>query len=128
MRRAISTAYYALFHSLCTVCADGLVGWTQVDLVAQTYRALDHQSARRRLLGQDIAAISPEMRKVGESFDALQEQRHVADYSPPSVLFNRPDALANVARARAAIGLLARLDGRARTKLAVLLLVSRRPA
>jgi len=128
LRRAISTAYYAVFHSLCTVCADGLVGWSRADLVPSVYRALDHAAARRRLIGQDIAAISRDMAQIGTLFETLQEQRHVADYAPPSILVTRPDALALVAQARTAVGLLGRLDARTRTKLAVLLLVARRPA
>ena len=49
LRRAVSTAYYALFHALSTVCSDGLVRWSRTDLVDRTYRALDHGAARRRL-------------------------------------------------------------------------------
>ena len=50
LRRAISAAYYAVFHSFCQNCADTLVGtskrkrpnraWQQV------YRGLDHGAAR----------------------------------------------------------------------------------
>lgn len=130
LRRAVSTAYYALFHALCTDCADGLVGWSQTALVATVYRNLDHAPARRKLLGPEAAAISPDLRKIGAHFATLQDRRHLADYAPPSkdAMLKRQDVLVTIGEARAAIALLADLDPRARQKLALLLLMPRRGA
>ena len=47
LRRAVSTAYYALFHSLAATVADALMGKRRSDAWHQTYRALEHGSARR---------------------------------------------------------------------------------
>lgn len=128
LRRAISTAYYALFHALCTACADGLVGWSQTDLVAHIYRILDHAPARRKLLSSDALAISPDIRRIGEHFATLQDRRHLADYAPPSkdALLKRPDVFVAIGEARTAAALLAGLDVRTLQKLALLLVVVRR--
>ena len=128
LRRAVSTAYYALFHALCTICADGLVGWTQTVLVAEVYRTLDHTTARRKLFGSEATTLSVQLRKVGELFATLQDRRHLADYAPPSAkaMLTRPGAMVSIGEARAAIALLAGLDARTRQRLALLLLVSRR--
>ena len=55
LKRAISTAYYAMFHALCHSNANALIGvspgppypmaWTRA------YRALDHNFARERMVG-----------------------------------------------------------------------------
>ena len=60
LRRAVSTAYYALFHCLAECCADMIVGgpgsnrnrtaWLRV------YRALQHGTARNRCLERNAVA------------------------------------------------------------------------
>ena len=47
LRRALSTAYYAVFHCLAATAADALMGKGRNDAWHQTYRALEHGSARR---------------------------------------------------------------------------------
>lgn len=126
LRRAISTAYYAVFHALCTVCADGLVGWSRQDLVSDVYRVLDHGAARRRLLSTGAAALSPDLARFGLSFHDLQSRRHAADYASPSLIVTRMEAVAAIAQARDAVAIIAGLDADARTKLAILLLVAQR--
>lgn len=82
---AVSTAYYGLFHCLCRTVADTLVGeagdgdatWTRV------YRALNHGSAKRTCRNAAFLARLPEeLRFFAETFAALQEKRHIADYEP----------------------------------------------
>jgi hypothetical protein len=50
LRRAVSTAYYAVFHALAHVCADRLIGSSnaasQGGAWGQVYRALEHGFAR----------------------------------------------------------------------------------
>ena len=83
--RAVSTAYYALFHCLAHTCADSLVGrarkvgdrpaWSQV------YRALEHGQARKRC--ENLPSRFPdEVRKFGQTFAEMQSKRHLADYDP----------------------------------------------
>ena len=125
-RRAISTAYYAVFHALCTACADGLVGWSRQDLVADVYRALDHGVARRKLLTPAATGLSSDFARFGLSFQDLQSRRHAADYAPPSFVVTRLDAEAAVAQARDAVAIIAGLSAEQRTKLAILLVVAQR--
>lgn len=83
-RRAISTAYYALFHHLAGMCADTLVGASKSRTAAwqRTYRALEHGFAKSALLElarrSDVEAI----KLLSEIFVALQQFRHEADYDP----------------------------------------------
>ena len=50
LRRAVSAAYYALFHSLALCCAERLAGSSRASRRdqswIQTYRALEHGYAR----------------------------------------------------------------------------------
>ena len=88
LRRATSTAYYALFHCLAENCADMLVGgpgsvrsrpaWNQ------TYRALQHGFARSRLERDDIRKFPAEIQDFAITFVAAQKMRHEADYNPHS--------------------------------------------
>lgn len=69
MRRAVSGAYYAVFHELCYVCADQLGVWTKAnDLREPVYRLLDHGIARSRLIGKEATAISSDILQIGTLF------------------------------------------------------------
>lgn len=50
LRRAISNAYYSLFHAVLTDAADDFVGSThrQSPRYALVYRSVDHKSLRKR--------------------------------------------------------------------------------
>ena len=88
IRRAISSAYYALFHALATSNADVLIGPPQDQKTAEAwtrvYRSLNHGPAKQALrrhrqefsLGSQIFA---------DTFSDLQNQRHSADYDPNAV-------------------------------------------
>lgn len=87
LRRATSSAYYALFHCLARNCADLLIGGTSADRSneawKQVYRALDHNFAKDRC--KDKAMIKKFPRKIEDfanTFVTLQEKRHQADYDP----------------------------------------------
>lgn len=126
LRRAVSTAYYALFHALCTVCSDGLVRWSRTELVDRTYRSLDHGTARRRLATLASATgADPSIRRLSALFSLLQDRRNDADYERPRVLLSRNAAVLLIRNAREAVDLLAALDEDARRRLAVELLVAR---
>lgn len=85
--RAVSTAYYALFHTLAVCCADLLVGSTRRSRSQpaweQTYRALEHGHAANQFRNASVIARFPEgIQEFGDWFVAVQKQRHYADYSP----------------------------------------------
>jgi hypothetical protein len=126
LRRAVSTAYYAVFHALCTICSDGLVRWSRTDLVDRTYRALDHGSARRRMVSfASTAGSQASLRHLSGIFSLLQDRRNDADYERPRVLFSPAEVLLLIDDAREAVDLLAAMDEDARRRLAVELLVAR---
>lgn len=88
MRRAISGAYYSVFHALCFICASELIGWSQPNEVLEPiYRLLDHGTAKKRLSSRDAAAIGPSLSDIGNNFLSLQEARNAADYSHPPCRF-----------------------------------------
>ena len=95
LKRAVSSAYYAMFHALCQSNADTIIGrrsdpvsrlaWTR------TYRALDHRQAKNRLT-QALRGLPPQARSFSERFGVMQEQRHAADYNP-HIIFAREEVL-----------------------------------
>lgn len=93
LRRAISTAYYALFHTLAGCCANMLVGATRSarsqQAWRQVYRALQHGQVKRRCTqNQDIMRKFPqEIQDFGARFIDMQKQRERADYDPLAIFF-----------------------------------------
>lgn len=87
LRRAVSTAYYALFHSLAECCADTITGKRQgnrnSDAWLRVYRALEHGTAKRRCDDKvEIEKFPPEIRNFAAWFSEMQQKRHQADYAP----------------------------------------------
>ena len=87
LRRAASSAYYALFHCLATSNANMLVGanrsrrsegaWTQ------TYRALQHGTARSRCENRKMLSLFPPViQEFADVFIMMQIERNEADYDP----------------------------------------------
>ena len=86
-RRAVSTAYYALFHCLAENCADMLVGETgsgrSEPAWLQAYRALEHGRAKERCQRKDFIHRFPlQIQGFAENFAAMQGKRQTADYDP----------------------------------------------
>ena len=82
LRRAVSTAYYALFHCLAACAANTLIGRTRDAAWHQTYRALEHSKARRACENKAALAAFPlEVRRFADMFATLQKARQQADYS-----------------------------------------------
>ena len=85
MRRAVSTAYYAMFHFLSMKCADGFVGAGLEGFSRarrQAYRFLDHGAVKAASTeAKDPSKELPEgIVKFAQTFRQLQDQRHLADY------------------------------------------------
>lgn len=95
-RRAISTAYYAVFHKLAETITSAILGYDQPDIGAsiarewvRVYRSIDHKSLRdalRQFAITEQHAQSPKELTVFEgiasSFSKLQDNRNSADYDP----------------------------------------------
>jgi hypothetical protein len=87
LKRAVSTAYYALFNFLAQECADLLIGkgdardwpcWRQV------YRALEHGSAKNACEKVANLEFPSEIIQLADLFISLQQERYNADYDPTS--------------------------------------------
>lgn len=92
------------------------------------YRLLDHGQVRRRLSGREAAELGPVIVGIGTILADLQERRHLADYSPPSLEISRDVTRIVVARARKTIADLESLDDDQCRRLAVLLITKARLA
>ena len=100
LRRAVSNAYYAMFHTLARSCADSIAGATPAtrDQAAweRTYRALEHGYAKNQCLNRSAMEDFPEdVRYFGEMFVTMQGQRHLADYHP-TANFTRSEVVGRI--------------------------------
>jgi hypothetical protein len=97
LRRAISAAYYSVFHTLTCAAADRIVGSANRSTPGYTlvYRAIDHRAlnslclmATRPILPPKYQACCPhggfgdDIRQFCRSVSDLQQQRNTADYDP----------------------------------------------
>ncbi len=105
LRKAISSAYYAMFHALAMSNADTLIGasprFRGLPAWTLTYRALDHGFARGQI-NRGLAGFAVEIEEFGNTFVDLQSWRHLADYDPTAE-FTRADTLRLINQAEAAI-------------------------
>ena len=106
LRRAVSTTYYALFHCLAKCCADMVVGGAGSDRSRpawrQTYRALEHRTAKTRCKHQNIRQFPVEIQDLANVFVDMQKKRHSADYDPDAV-FSKPEVLQDIDEAETVI-------------------------
>lgn len=128
LRRAISTAYYAVFHALAHLCAKELVGWAKPwEAFTPIYRALDHSAAKKlfdrdrdgQIYGEDVA-------EIGRIFISLQQARYTADYDPEPFSPSRREALELIRLARQAVQATRTIKADKRLLLAVHLIVRQR--
>ncbi len=89
LRRAVSCAYYAMFHTLAASNANTLIGASPADQQRwtwqQTYRAVDHRPTRNKLSHASLGGRFPiAIQDFGDVFTLAQQARHSADYDPHS--------------------------------------------
>ena len=105
LRRAVSTAYYALFHLLI----DEAVGnWSVARHRGRLARTFDHGSMRRvcddhvkSFYSAGKPASQLLLKEVAETFSELQLKRHTADYDN-SYIWTKADAQDWIARTQIA--------------------------
>lgn len=117
VRRAISAAYYAIFHAVITAAADQFIGVTNrgEPRYALAYRSVDHGWLRKLCEEVQKPTLSGRFRRYvpsgfGENIAAfaaatedLQQKRHAADYDV-MIRANRSDASLAIHTARTALG------------------------
>ena len=132
IRRAISTAYYGMFHALLASNADTLIGSPEntIDIAgwSRIYRNTQHRMTydqMQRIHNQSQPQFSAAVRVYAHTFCRLQRSRHSADYDPFAGPFSIPyaqdlidqaesaatDFLQVSARERAAVAVLATIPG-----------------
>jgi uncharacterized protein (UPF0332 family) len=128
-RRAVSTAYYAVFHALAKICADELMPTTRSsEEYSRVYRALEHGTLKSAFLVKDSPLkVRPNLRTIGDTIVRLQSERHRADYLPPvSDVFTRRKAEELIEQARTVVDEITSLDEPDRRALAAYLLFKNR--
>lgn len=125
-RRAISTAYYAVFHALLKICASTFIQDQNVsdETYERAYRALDHAQVRQAFESRASPLFTDKaLRPIGDLVVPLLSARNRADYAPPDPHpFSRSEAIDFVDQAREAIARLDSLGTRERLDLVVHLL------
>lgn len=112
LRRAVSAAYYALFHFLIDQATRSLVGGSPAHdqlrcVLARAFKHTEMADAARTFSGGSFPRalqgavrglrIPQELRSVATTLRVAQEERHVADYDL-SHTFVRPSVLALIER------------------------------
>jgi len=104
LRRAVSTAYYALFHLLVAACIQRFSPILPPALGPRIGRTLAHNEMKevclavtRSNLGSVFAVLVPGgftlgLRKMADTFVVLQEDRHLADYDLTAI-YTRAEVL-----------------------------------
>ena len=117
IRRAISAAYYGIFHATVAAAADQFVGVTNRtrSRYGLVYRSVNHtwlrdlcKEVQKQTLSRKYRSYVPQ-NGFGTNIIAfaaavveLQEKRHAADYDP-MIRVNRSDAALAIKTARAAL-------------------------
>jgi uncharacterized protein (UPF0332 family) len=131
LRRATSSAYYAMFHCLARNCADLLVGGTNAlrskHAWRQTYRALEHGFAKAACKDRIVAKFPKAVEDFANNFVSLQEKRHAADYDP-SIKLTKSEVIADIAAAEEAIIEFSKVPIKDRRAFAAHVLFKKRPA
>jgi len=116
LRRAISNAYYAVFHATLAAAADEFVGVGQrsSETSSLAYRSISHRNLRdwcenvkkpqpsARFVRYASAGFDQSMRTFAAAVVELQERRHSADYDP-SERFRKADAILALSTGQAAL-------------------------
>jgi hypothetical protein len=136
LRRAISSAYYGVFHTILIAAADETVGAAHRSTpnYALAYRSIDHRSLRALCVEiqksslptkyrryEPVGGFSRFMRIVAVSVVELQDARHAADYDP-LVFLKRSEASLAVRTARRAARRFSNAGARSRKAFLTLLL------
>ena len=130
LRRAVSCAYYAMFHTLLGSNADVLVGALPSDRQRwawrQAYSTVDHRAARNKLSRSGLVNRFPvAISDFGDMFAVAQQARHSADYDPHGV-FSATEVTELVDKAEAAILAFNQTPDYIRRELAIHLITSPR--
>ena len=130
LKRAVSTAYYAMFHAVCANAAALLPD--EIDEPAapaawlQAYRGPEHTHVRNQCRNAGLMApFPPDIRNFAHSIVQIQSHRNQADYNPRSD-FSRFDVLEIIDDAERAINQLSSASAAIRRAFAITILLRNR--
>jgi hypothetical protein len=89
LRRAVSTAYYGLFHFVVQSCVELLIPSSKRPLTRakqQAYRSIDHRDVKNACIrSKDPKYGAPQqVRRLADTFIDMNKHRERADYDPSS--------------------------------------------
>jgi len=140
LRRAVTTAYYALFHKVLGAAATRFMGPNQQQTAgfALLYRGFDHRAMKDICEALQVStlktkyrtalrrhSVSQDMRDFAGIFPSLQESRHLADYDP-AVAFLASDVTSLVDAAEVAMDAFDRAPPDERADVLALMMVGAR--
>jgi hypothetical protein len=126
LRRALSTAYYALFHALIFEAVSVLAPAQPSKLRPQIGRAFAHTEMKKVCAGfsQDniaslpdttkalvVSPIRPEIKLVASTFVDLYSSRHDADYDTLATSFSKTDVIIKINKAEKSFAALVSIRG-----------------
>ena len=113
LRRAVSTAYYAMFHCLAASAADSFIGRARSSAWHRAYRALDHGQAKSACQQRRAMQGFPlEVRDFAKAFVELQIERQQADYALDVPSYRKSKVLEYISSAGQAIRRFEQVDMR----------------
>jgi len=130
LKRAVSTAYYAMFHAVCANAA-ALLSDEIPDPAAsaawlQAYRGPEHTHVRNQCRNAGLMArFPPDIRNFAQNFVQIQSYRNQADYNPRAH-FSRSDVLEIIDDAERAIIQLSSASAGTRRAFAITILLRNR--
>lgn len=126
-RRAVSAAYYAVFHGVASCCARALLPGEprSSSEYKKVYRALEHSSLKNVL--SIIPAHEVRLRRIATLAANRQSERHRSDYSCFGKLYSPQECDRLLSDAKTAVNLIGELASSERKVLAVSLLFKNRP-
>ena len=134
-RRAISTAYYAMFHCLAGDAANLFIGGKRSPAWHRVHRALEHGKIRvacenKKAMAEFSPEFPPEIHDFAKMFVELQKLRQRADYAlddNPEDPYYETEVLALIATADLAIKQLEQADVQHRRDFIAYVLFKARP-
>ena len=129
LRRAVSTAYYAMFHCLAASAANLLVGGGRGAAWHQVYRTLEHGKAKNACQRHRAMQVFPAgIQDFAKAFVRLQTERHRADYALEGSRYYKSDVIVEIDAAERAIDQFERAAVAARRGFVVHVLFRQRPS
>ena len=127
LRRAVSTGYYAMFHTLAESAADLFIGTERSPAWHRAYRALEHGRAKSACRqGQVMREFPADVRYFAKVFVELQVERQQADYALDAPEYEKSDVLARIGSTEQIISRLEQADVAARRGFAAHVLFEQR--